>query len=70
VANLEPVAAAVAGLVEGGQPFQDDAFETEFAAGFNEGAALSGEGRRDAEVFLGQGQAVEQSAALGIGAAQ
>ena len=70
MADLEPVAAALPGLVGGGQPFEDDALEPEFAARVGQGAGLAGEGGRDAHVFGGQGEAVEQGAALGVGAAQ
>jgi hypothetical protein len=67
---LEPVSAALAGLVDGGQPLEDDAFEAEVAAGVGEGLGLAGESGRHAEVIGGQAEAVEQGPALGVGTAQ
>ena len=70
MADLQPVAAAVTGLVVRGQPFQHDALEAEFAAGFGQGTGLPGKGRRDTEMLLRQGEAVEQCTALGVRTAQ
>ena len=70
MADLQPVAAALAGLVGRRQPFEYNSFEADFAARVNQSAGLAGERGRHADVLGGQGEAVEQGAALAVGAAQ